>query len=224
MFNQSKLIDITLPIYNGMWSYRSEWSNSIATIFATANGDASTVYNFNIHSHTGTYIETSQHKLNNQLLLQDFQLDAFFGTCCVVVIPQLTDNTVTLASFLNGLNIIELSDLKGSKLIISTGYGNNHSNPGYLKNAPCFEPSLTQTLIDLNLSLLGVDTPIIENQKQSYQPVIKLFEANENLLLLAPLLIDLEKVETGLYILSCLPSFKCEVSGSPTRAFLIKNK
>ncbi len=222
MFKQTKLIDITLPIYNGMWSYRPEWSNSISTVFATANGDASTVYNFNIHSHTGTYIETSQHKLNNQLLLQDFQLESFYGSCFVVVIPELTDNVVTLASFLNALNRIELSDLKGSRLIIATGYGNNHSNEDYLKNAPSFEPSLTQTLIDLNLSLLGVDTPIIENQKQPYQPVIKIFEANENLLLLAPLKIDLEQVETGIYILSCLPSFKCEVSGSPTRAFLIQ--
>ena len=104
MINQTKLIDITLPIYNGMWSYRPEWSNSISTVFATANGDASTVYNFNIHSHTGTYIETSQHKLNNQLLLQDFELEAFFGACYVVVIPQLTDNVVTLSSFLSAKN------------------------------------------------------------------------------------------------------------------------
>lgn len=222
MFNQNNLIDITLPIYNGMWSYRSEWCNSIATVFSTANGDTSTVYNFNIHSHTGTYIETSQHKLNNQLLLQDFQLESFYGKCYVVVISKFIDNTVTLESFLNSLNKIKLSDLKGSRLIIATGYGNNHSNTDYLKNAPSFEPSLTQTLIDLNLSLLGVDTPIIENQIHPYQPVIKLFEANENLLLLAPLLIDLEQVETGIYILSCLPSFKCEISGSPTRAFLIQ--
>jgi len=222
MKSTNHLIDITLPLSNGMWSYRPEWKNTISTIFATANGDASTVYNFNIHSHTGTYIETSQHKLNNQLLLQDFPLEAFFGACYVVVIPQLTDNVVTLSSFLSALNTLELSELRGSRLIIATGYGYNHSKEDYLKNAPSFEQSLTQTLINLNLSLLGVDTPIIENQNQPYQPVIKLFEANENLLLLAPLLIDLKQVETGIYTLSCLPSIKAEISGCQTRVILIR--
>lgn len=217
-----EIIDITLPIYNGMWSYRPEWSNTIAIISATANGDASTVYNFNIYSHTGTYIETSQHKLNNKLLLHDFGLESFYGDCFVVVISRLEDNVVTHASFLKALNGIELTDLKGSKLIIATGYGTNHSNIDYLKNAPSFEPKLTQIIIGLNLKLLGVDTPIIENQTKPYQPVVKLFESNERLLLLAPLQIDIKQVKTGSYILSCLPSFKCEISGSPTRAFLIK--
>jgi arylformamidase len=217
-----QIIDITLPIYNDMWCYRPEWSNSITTVSATANGDASTVYHFGIHSHTGTYIETSQHKLNNKLLLHDFGLESFYGDCFVVVISRLEDNVVTHASFLKALNGIEWSNLKGSKLIIATGYGIHHTDQEYLKNAPSFEPSLTQALIALDLSLLGVDTPIIENQKQPYQPVTKLFEANEKLLLLAPLEIDTQKVETGWYILSCLPSFKCDISGSPTRAILIR--
>jgi hypothetical protein len=69
---------------------------------------------------------------------------------------------------------------------------------------------------------LGVDTPIIENQNQPYQPVIKLFEANENLLLLAPLLIDLKQVQTGIYTLSCLPSIKAAISGCQTRVILIR--
>jgi kynurenine formamidase len=124
--------------------------------------------------------------------------------------------------FLDALKDIELSDLKGSKLIIATGYGHRHSNEDYLIKAPSFEQELTQLLMDLNLSLLGVDTPIIENQVNPYQPVIKLFEANEKLLLLAPLMINLEQVETGKYTLSCLPSIKAEISGCQTRAILIR--
>ena len=222
MKSNSQLIDITLPLYNGMWSYRPEWKNSISTVFATAKGHASTVYHFNIFSHTGTYIETSQHKLNNQLLLQDFPLEAFYGDCYVVVVPKLKNNSITSSLFLDALKDIELSDLKGSKLIIATGYGHRHSNEDYLIKAPSFEQELTQLLMDLNLSLLGVDTPIIENQVNPYQPVIKLFEANEKLLLLAPLMINLEQVETGKYTLSCLPSIKAEISGCQTRAILIR--
>jgi kynurenine formamidase len=206
-----------------MWSYRPDWKNNISTVSSTANNQSSTVYHFNVHSHTGTYIETSQHKLNNQLHLNDFPLDTFLGECYVVVIPTLKNNIVTLNAFLEELNNLNEPISKGAKLLIATGYGVNHKNPNYLSEAPAFEPALTQKLIEMELSLLAVDSPIIENQKHPYQPVIKLFTANEKLLILAPLLIDTKKIKTGLYTLSCFPGIKADISGSLCRAILMKD-
>jgi len=222
MKSKVEIFDITLPLYNGMWSYRPEWKNKISTISSTAKNQASTVYHFNLHSHTGTYIETSQHKLDNQLLLNDFPLDAFWGKCYVVVISTLKNNIVTLNAFLEELNNLNEPISIGAKLLIATGYGENHHNLDFLMAAPSFEPALTEKLIEMELSLLAVDTPIIENQKLPYQPIIKLFTANEKLLILAPLLIDTKKIKTGLYTLSCFPGIKADISGSLCRAILIK--
>lgn len=217
---KAEITDITLPVYNGMWRYRDEWKNVISTVCSTTNNDQSTVYNFNLHSHTGTYIETSQHKLNNNILLSSFDLTSFYGECLVVVVSA-NEREVTRDDFLSEVKEIDYKQYK--KLIIATGWGKMHKEECYLKSAPFFQPELTQLLIDLNLELLGVDTPIIENQSDPYMPVVKLFNSNPNLLLLAPLLIDLNSIKTGKYALSCFPAFPAEVSGCLCRAILTSN-
>lgn len=222
MANDSNIYDISLPLFNGMWSYRPEWKNDITLVSSTANRDPSTVYQFNVFSHTGTYIETSQHKLDNKILLSDFSLRSFHGECYVVIVDRLVENQVTLTDFLETEACLGESIPRGAKLIIGTGYGENHRRSDYLLCAPSFEPLLTDRLIEMKLSLLGVDTPILDNQSSPYLPVTKLFEANNQLLLLAPLLLDKKEIKTGKYMLSCFPSFKSEVSSSLTRGILVR--
>lgn len=91
-----KVIDISLPIYNKMWSYRKEWENKLETVESTATGGKSTVYNFNFYSHTGTYIETSQHKLKNNILLSDYPLSSFYSDCLLVVVDACKDGEITM--------------------------------------------------------------------------------------------------------------------------------
>ena len=62
------LIDLSLPIYNGMWHYRPGWENSVREIESVLKGGNVTIYGFDLCSHTGTYIETSHHKLKEEIL------------------------------------------------------------------------------------------------------------------------------------------------------------
>ncbi|MBK6836150.1 MAG: hypothetical protein IPG89_18515 [Bacteroidetes bacterium] len=94
----------------------------------------------------------------------------------------------------------------------------------YLSSSPSFEPELTGWLATLNLGLLGVDTPIIENLAAPYQPVVNLFNANPALLLLAPLKIDTNDVKSGEYTLSCLPLNIEDTTGMLCRTILITNE
>lgn len=217
-----KITDISLPIYNNMWSYKPEWANSVSSICETNKGDAGTVYRFNLVSHTGTYIETSQHKLKNNKLLNHLDLDSFYKKCKVIVVNNLKGKQISLAAIKNELTKKKLKIVKGDYVIIATGYGKNHNGKNYLQASPYFEPALMGWLNEKQIGLIGTDTPIIENLEEPYSPVIKMFKANPKLLLLAPLLIDTKKIKTGIYTLSCLPLPIKNISGSQCRAVLIK--
>jgi arylformamidase len=216
------IIDITLPISNGMWSYRPAWQNSVEEIESVLRGGKSTVYHLNLHSHTGTYIETCEHKIEVEKRLDQFGLDSFYGNAKVVCAAADSNNAITLPVFIRAMQTAGMEIKNGDKVIIFSGYGINHQNEDYLKKSPWFSEDLTSFLTEKGLSLLGVDSPIIENLDKPYQPVNKLFEANNNMLLLAPLLMDKTKIESGEYILSCFPFPVKNISGCLCRALLFK--
>jgi kynurenine formamidase len=169
-----KIIDVSLPLKNKMWSYKDEWKNELSILSSTLESDLSTVYRFNICSHTGTYIETSQHKLRNNILLDQFDLTRFFCDVKVVVITlKIGHKCIFLDDFLFELKNNSLSLENGDSLIISCGWSNSHhEDKDFVIDAPFFDEKLTEYLMEQKLNLLGVDTPVIDNQKKkllSYQ-------------------------------------------------------
>src|ERR1700741_2573795 len=216
-----RLIDISLPIYNNMWSYKPQWQNSVEVFESTVKGGASTVYKLNVFSHTGTYIETSSHKLKSELLLSALPRETFYRKVKLIITGE--KNTITKNGVMEAAGECGLTLEKGDAVIIANGYGMNHRKDNYLSASPSFDPELTDWLCQLELSLLGVDTPIIENITDPSQPVVKLFTANPQLLLLAPLHIDTNKVAGREYLLSCMPLNVEGATGMLCSPFLIEN-
>ena len=206
-----------------MWSYRPEWANTIEEKESVLKGGVSTVYRFNLMSHTGTYIETTQHKLAVDFLLKDFDIEHFYRSVKLVVVIPDENGIVLLSDFLESCKTSNIQFVKGDSLIIATNYGVNHRKENYLEASPSFEESLTNYLCELELSFIGTDTPIIENLKNPHKPVIKLFESNKRMLLIAPLLIDTNEIKTGTYTISCAPLNIEGTSGALCRPLLIQN-
>lgn len=199
-------IPISVPIYNGMWSYRKHWGNEITAIEETLHGDRSTVYRFSLCSHTGTYIETCQHKLAINVLLEEFECRDFVRPCKVVCLrPKDSKQPVTLIELRDKLENAKMALEAGDALLICTNWGKRHGKPEYVIRCPFFEDSLTDYLASIKLSLLGVDVPVIDNTSQPYQAVVRLFEANCRLLFIAPLLLDDALIKTGHYTVCAFP-------------------
>ncbi len=116
-----KLIDISLPIHNNMWSYKPQWQNNVELFESTMNGDMSTVYKLTVYSHTGTYIETSSHKLKSELLLNELPIESFYRKVKVVILSEeqlITKNKETILSPLpeTGLGLLRASVSKSSEI------------------------------------------------------------------------------------------------------------
>ena len=224
MFHAKRIHDVGLPIYNGMWRYRHGWENAIASVAETAAGDDSTVYRFDLCSHTGTYIETSQHKLTNQILLDDFVLSDYVRPCKVVTIAaHKPSEEISLRKFQFALSQSGESIDAADTVIIATGWGLNHRNPDYLGQCPFFAEELVNWLCERQLHLLGVDVPVIDNARAPYGAVPKLFKSNPRLLLIAPLVIDPLQVNSGRYFLFAAPLKIEAVSASLCRPLLIED-
>ncbi len=217
-----KIYDISLPITNETLPYNTNWSNEISFIQSTLQGEKSTVYRLNLCSHTGTYIETSQHKLPNSITLESFELKRFF--CKTKIIKIDLDNTkvISLEKFKNACEKQNLNIKNGDAIIICTGWGySEHDKETFIIEAPFFSKELTEFLTKLKLNMLGVDTPVIDNQKCPYNAVKRLFVANEDLLLLAPLVINKEVITKSTYFLNTIPLNIPECSASLCRPVLI---
>jgi kynurenine formamidase len=217
-----RIHDVTMPIYNGMWRYRPGWESRVEILTSTAQGDASTVYRFDLCSHAGTYIETSQHKLNNDVTLDQFDVSTFLRSCKLVVVPANERQEICVEQFRNEIDRTGMTIATGDALIVATGWGEQHRVTDYLTQSPFFSPDLVDLLCEMNLSVLGVDIPAIDNPREPYRAVQKLFEANPMLLLLAPLVIDVGTVQSGEFYLSAAPLKIESVSASLCRALLIE--
>lgn len=217
-----QIIDISIPISNYTQSYRANWKNDVSEILSTSNGDSSTVYRLNLCSHTGTYIETSQHKLPNNIVLDKFSLDRFYCEVNIVKVDANESNEITLTNFLNSLKKEQISLNDRSSLIIFCGWSkSNFDKDDFIKKAPYFSKELTEYIAHLNLRLLAVDTPVIDKQEAPYDAVKLLFEANDDMLLLAPLYIDEKKILKNKYILNCMPLKIENISATLCRPVLI---
>ena len=215
--------DISLPISDSMWRYQPGWENTIYALSDTNQGDTDSVYRFNLCSHTGTYIESAGHKLANQRSLNELPISAFvqLDTLLLQVTPA-ADGCITLKEFETALSIHAESGTALTNLILGTHWGCQHTEENYLTQAPWFQIELTQHLASLPLHILGVDTPVIDNQQHPYDPVRQLFKANQRLLLLAPLNLPRD-LPSGRYQLDCAPLKIIDVSAAPCRPVLSKD-
>lgn len=200
------VFDISMPIRSPMWSYREQWHNEITLLADTLAGDPSTVYRFSLCSHTGTYIETSQHKLRTVRPLDALTVASFHRPCkLLTVTPVGSRGVLTRAAVSAALNDHGMQLDEGDAFILATGWGKHSTRPDYLTASPYFERDLTEYLASHGLGLLGVDVPVIDDQEQPYGAVTALFEACDSLLLLAPLVIDTDQIRAGTYVLSSPP-------------------
>lgn len=205
-----------------MWTYRPEWKNQVEAICETSQGDASTVYRFDLCSHTGTYVETSQHKLATDLLLSDFDLTSTVRPCHVVCVSGEQSKPVSLDQVETEIRRAGINVEVGDALIVATGWGLHHRSDSFIDRCPFFSEGLVAWLSELRLGLLGVDTPVIDNAREPFQAVQRLFESTPRLLLMAPLVIDCARVRTGDYFLSAAPLNVEAVSASLCRPLLLE--
>jgi kynurenine formamidase len=221
----SKLIDLSGPLYEGMWSYsrlldlRSPLPEFGCEQLATIAADGFEAFGYRLSSLTGSYIETGRHMLEDAPALHDLPLSAFIRPTVVCHVPRKEPGEV-----IHGVELAANcpSVQPGDALLIECGWGSRWGEPDYVTGSPAYHLDCLPWFMAQSFAILGVDVPCIESARSrpdgaeaAGNMLVPLFQ--RGLLLLAPL-VNLDQIRTPRGQLIALPLNIRAVSGAPCRA------
>ncbi len=223
------VIDISGPVYNGMWNYGSQYPEfKLTSIDFPYGGEVFPVDVFEgFHAQVGTYLESKEIIIENEKRnLNDIPIQKFYKTDTYVL--QIPYDSLTVK---DGKPFISLEDIKSvemknasvipenSLIFISTGYGKNWTKIDYVKKSWFLKKDALYYLIEKKPFVLGVDSPVLKNDINLEKAFERFYR--DGILLLAPC-INLEKIQKFKVKSLILPLKVSEASICPVRAVILE--
>jgi kynurenine formamidase len=221
-----KVIDISGPIYNGMWNYSDQYPEfKLATVGFPYGGEVFPVDVFEgFHSQVGTYIESPGIFIEKSKKLNDIPLQKFYKVDTFILqIPyealSVNDNRPFIT--VEDIKKAELEKItEDSVILISCGYGKNWDRRDFLEKSWFFKKEALYYLIEKKPFILGGDSPVWENEKNPEGAFEKFYKSG--ILLLAPC-INLEQIKSFKVKSIILPLKVSEASICPVRAVVLED-
>jgi arylformamidase len=204
----SKIIDISLQIFEGMITY----PENPPVVFEPEQGSTTARTVITIGSHTGTHIDAPSHAERSAKPIDQLSLAIFMGPCRVIDATGPDFGASVSAELLHSRNIRQ-----GERLLIKTrnsfrGFARFYDDYVYL------DGEAAEYLAEHRVTLVGIDSLSIKQRGSSDQrPHTALLQKA------IPILegLDLSDVEEGTYFLYALPLRFVGIDGSPCRAVLV---
>jgi kynurenine formamidase len=220
-----KVIDITGPIYEGMWDYGGEIKpfklGKVKMEYAGVEYELDSLEN--MIAFTGTYFETPGDV--HGYTVNDVPLEKLIGIDSYVLqMPyedlKIVDNRPCV--FVDDMKKAEKGKIPpGSGIIMSTGYGKNWEKKDYLERCPYLNKAAMDYLIDKEPFIVVFDTPSAENDVHPENAFERYFNAD---ILTVTACINLEKIAKYNVKLTVLPLKILKVAlGCPARAIVIED-
>ncbi|NLG36618.1 MAG: cyclase family protein [Clostridiales bacterium] len=225
----ARIIDITGTIYEGMWNLEApfpDYHMRPLPLVPWVEGDVYAEI-FEMHSQTGTYLETPGHfyGYEKSYLINDVDVADLTNRDCVVldVGPINPDNRdermpVTMEHILRCSNRALIRP--GDAILLCTHWGGMWENPDYLKNSPYMTREVMEWIVAQRPFLLGSDFPRFEIV-ETPQGIFDIF-APANILLFGPA-VNLETVRAPKVKLTALPLKIVGTCCTPCRAVIAED-
>lgn len=222
-----KIIDITGPIYKGMWNFGFQHGQ-----FRIIDLDFESLGRRYFHQgfeglvgSTGTCIETESafKGIKKGMNVHQIPLERLVNLETYVLQVPLEN----LKQF-HERKYISLEDIKSAEkepmgknkgILVSTGYGKNWAKKDYIESSPFFKRDAVLYLLEKGPLLIGSDFPSWENKLKPENTDVPLFRSGA---ILMPNCINLEKIKKYEVKLIALPLKILDISGCPVRAVVIE--
>lgn len=224
-----KVIDISGPIYTGMWSYADYYPDfELSAVEFEFGGEKYSVDVFKgMHAQVGTYLEAPQifNESGKEGALVEIPLEKLFMIDAYVLkIPQEELGVKDGRPFISLDNIkkAQKDDIpEGSAILVGTGYGKNWDKKDYIEKAWFFKKDALYHIIDQKPILLGGDSPVWENDVNPEGGFERFYK--EGILLFAPC-VNLEKINSFKVKLTILPLKILKAAVCPVRAVVTEEE
>lgn len=210
------IIDITGPIYEGMWTYGLPYAPFRMEEVPPVDWVAYPTYSQNIamNVQTGTYLETGAHMFPDMRTIDQLRPEELILDAHILHIGEKEPRSAVTREELGQLDVVP-----GSAILVCTGWGRNWESPRFLEDSPYFSANAMDYLLSLKPALVGADLPRWDSLANPQGFFERFFR--QDVLLLAPLM-NLEKFgkRTGKLIVLPLPIRGA--CASPARAVLVE--
>jgi kynurenine formamidase len=223
------VIDISGPIFTGMWHYGRPYLDlpippvKVEQIdFPPPLKGALIADYLQMSSQTGTYLETARHVYAEREAIDEVPLErAWMIPTVILHTPIEARQKVTLDDARRSLDEQGVSIEPGDCVLIHTGWDREWHNPQrYLNDMPYLSRDVVYWLMDQRIGIMGADTPRADSPDDLQNFFGDFFKTD--ILLLAPV-VNLERVTitTPKPRLCALPLKLDGACASPVRAVLV---
>jgi len=213
-----RIVDISGPIYSGMWTYGGTYGEvQIAEVPQLEAVEHETYsWRMAMSVQSGTYLETSLHVDRNGPALIDIALeDLWMVDCAVLRVPKEPDGMIT-ARDLTDCNV---PVQRGDAVIVATGWDAHWREPDFITNCPWCSAEAMHWILDHEPVILCGDVPRFDSWATPQGFWDRFF--GQGTLLLAPA-VNLLNIDADRVKLCALPMKIEESCAAPCRAVVVE--
>ncbi|MHB9071072.1 MAG: cyclase family protein [Sedimentisphaerales bacterium] len=158
-----KLIDLTLPIHEGMLTTPVPWHPVVEiTVLGRHEFEGRATRKVVLGSHTGTHMDAPYHFVKEGLTIDQIPLNVLFNQAAVLKMANKGPFTKTTADDIRSCNV-EIK--RGCGVILNTGWYKKWMQREYYSSWPCLTMDACEYLAEKGVSLVGLDTPSPDDPK-----------------------------------------------------------
>ena len=205
--NGVQIIDVSVPIREGMVTYPGDPVVRMERAASIAGGDAANLTRLDFGVHSGTHVDAPVHFIEGASGADALALELFVGPC------QVLDAT----GFAGELGSEALAQLEDGveRVLFKTGNSDLWERDSFVEDFVRLGAKAAQALVDRGVRLVGVDYLSVGGA-ETHRILLGAGVAGIEGL-------DLRAVEPGRYRLVALPLKLVGSDGAPTRAVLIQD-
>jgi len=208
-----ELIDISIPLKNGMVCWPGSPGFTITRILEMVKGDVANGSQINTDVHIGTHIDAPWHSIPDGVTIEQLSLDVLIGPAYVLRLPDISE--------INGEILGKANVPQGTQRLLfhtrNSSIWNSNDNE-FRKDFVALTMDGAEWIAKKGIKLVGIDYLSIQPFGESME--IHNVMLKEGIIIVEGL--NLSGVEQGHYELMCLPLRIVGAEGSPARAVLRK--
>lgn len=204
-----KLLDVSVPLAQGLPAYPGNPEFELRALKRIADGGSSNVSALALGTHTGTHVDAPKHFIDDGLTVDALPLDLLIGRTRVVEIPKrgpITADDLAAAGLREDLRV--LLKTPNSALWNSDVF---HEDYAHLTDAGA------RYLVEQGVKVVGIDYLSIEKFKQPGAPAHRALLSNGVIIIEG---LNLAEADPGMYEMYCLPLRVAGGDGAPARVVL----
>ena len=204
-----KLLDVSVPLRQGLPAYPNNPPFELQPIKRIAEGGSSNVSRLVMGTHTGTHVDAPRHFIEDGMAVDALPLNLLIGRARVIEVTRrggITADDLAAAGLREDLRV--LFRTPNSALWNSDVF---HEDYTYLTDAGA------RYLVEQGVKVVGIDYLSIEQFKKAGAPAHRTLLSNDVIIIEG---LNLAEAEPGMYEMYCLPLRVTGGDGAPARVIL----